>query len=142
MLRSVGRASTIMKNETERDNWHATKAFGRLCTMARNSLIGAAALTVMAAAAASTQANAQLFVGLQEAGFNGAAITIYPTGSNPGGAYGTFGVRDKSGHCCYPGSGDLPIFNQLLGTTIDVADSPGTLVVWMTTNGHMALPSL
>jgi hypothetical protein len=104
----------------------------------RFAALGAAALTVMAATAAPAQADAQLFVGLQEGG----AIAMYPTGTGPGGGYGTFGVSDNSGHCCYPGSGDLPIFNQLLGTTIDVAASPGTLVVWMTTTGHMAFPSL
>jgi hypothetical protein len=103
----------------------------------RFAALGAAALTIMVAATAPAQADAQLFVGLQEAGFNGGAITMTDFS-----AYGTFGVSDNSGHCCYPGSGDLPIFNQLLGTTIDVAATPGTLVVWMTTTGHMAFPSL
>jgi hypothetical protein len=108
----------------------------------RFAALGAAALTIMVAATAPAQADAQLFVGLQEAGFNGGAIAI-PGNFNPAtNGYGTFGVSDNSGHCCYPGSGDRPIFNQLLGTTIDVANTPGTLVVWMTTTGHMAFPSL
>ena len=77
-------------------------------------------------------------IGLQEAGVNGGAITIY---TGPPGAYGTFGTNNSA--AANPGTiPPTPTLPLLSGDTIDVCcNSPGppvgTLVVWMTTSGNL-----
>jgi hypothetical protein len=57
-----------MKSETERHMLPRSTASG---------MVAAAALTFMAAAAVPAHADPHLFIGLQEAGVNGGAITMY-----------------------------------------------------------------
>jgi len=57
------------------------------------AMAAAAALTVMATAAVPAQADPMNFIGLQEAGVNGGAITIY---TGPPLTYGTFGTNNSS----------------------------------------------
>jgi hypothetical protein len=101
---------------------------------------GAAALTVMAAAAAPAQADPQLFLGLQEAGVNGGAITMEPPPSPPL-AYGTFSHIDAFGLANPANITPFPTEPLLQGGTIEVSSEPRTLVVWMTTAGNLIGPT-
>jgi hypothetical protein len=81
-------------------------------------------------------ADPQLFIGLQQAGVNGGAITIY---TGPPTAYGTFFQSNNSGFV----TAAFATIPPLVGDTIDVCcNSPGTpggtLVVWMTATGNLA----
>jgi hypothetical protein len=97
----------------------------------------AAALTVMAATAAPAQADTALIIGLQEAGVNGGAITMYPTAAGLNAAYGTFSQVNPSGIGNPAQIAPTPTVPLLQAATIDVSTVPGTLVVWMTASGNL-----
>jgi hypothetical protein len=84
--------------------------------------------------ASTAQADTQFFIGLQQDGVNGGAITIYTAPPIP---YGTFSQTNNSGignPAQIPPTSTLPL---LSGNTIDVSTIPGTLVVWMTASGNL-----
>jgi len=117
-----------MKTETERHMLPRSTTLG---------MTAAAALTVMAAAAVPAQADPMLFIGLQQAGVNGGAIT--PVNGLVG-AYGTFSHIDAFG-LANPGNvTPFPTEPLLQGGTIEVSSEPGTLVVWLTTAGNLIGP--
>jgi hypothetical protein len=103
----------------------------------RSTAFGAAALTIMVAAAAPAQADPMQHIGLQEAG--GGPIIPY----QGAGLYGTF----FSNNAAYNNPAVIaptPTFPLLTGATTDAVDPefigstiPGTLVVWMTTTGNL-----
>jgi hypothetical protein len=82
--------------------------------------------------AAPAQADPMLFIGLQEAGFNGGAITMVP--GAPATGYGTFFQSNNSGFT----TAAFATIPPLAVNTIDVSNAPGTLVVWMTATGNLA----
>jgi hypothetical protein len=86
-------------------------------------------------AAAPAQADPQLFIGLQEAGVNGGAITMEPTA--PPTAYGTFFESNNAGLANPAAIAPTPTLPLLQADTIDVSIIPGTLVVWMTVSGNL-----
>jgi hypothetical protein len=102
--------------------------------MSMSHKLAAAALvsTVALSSAAPAQADPMNWIGLQEAGFNGGAITIY---TGPPSAYGTF---YESNNSSVPGAAISSTIPPLVGATIDVSITPGTLVVWMTNTGNLA----
>jgi hypothetical protein len=121
------RADIIMKTETER---HMLPRFTAL------TMTAAAVLTAMVAAAAPAQAGLLNFIGLQQDGVNGGAITIY---TGPPTAYGTFFQTNNSSFI----TESFATIPPLVGNTIDACcnnpGSPGgTLVVWMTNTGNLA----
>src|SRR2546423_48443 len=92
--------------------------------------------TVALSSAAPAQADPSLSIGLQEAGANGGAISMYPTASGPNTGYGTFSHSNNIG-TANPGEiAPTPTLPLLQGDTIDVSTVPGTLVVWMTANNN------
>ena len=96
------------------------------------SKLGAALVAVsVVLTVATAQADPANFIGLQEAGVNGGAITIY---TGPPTAYGTFFQTNNSSFV----TGSLGRIPPLVGDTIDVSNTPGTLVVWMTATGNLA----
>jgi hypothetical protein len=95
-------------------------------TPLRFAALGAAALTVMAAATAPAQADPQLSIGLQ---VNGGAISLCPCS-----ALGGFFSSINSGFV----TAALATIPPLVGNTIDVSSTPGTLAVWMTATGNLA----
>jgi len=99
----------------------------------RSAVLGAAALTVMAATAVPAQADPQLWIGLQAPGVNGGNITPFAGGTVE---YGHFGVRPAGGFA----SGQLPTAPPLLADAMVVSvDTPGTLIVWITITGYLPL---
>jgi hypothetical protein len=91
----------------------------------RFAAFGAAALTIMVAAAAPAQADPQLFLGLQAAGVNGGAITMEaPVGGDN--AYGTFSHIDISGLANPADIPPTPTLLLLQAFTIDMSTIPGT----------------
>jgi hypothetical protein len=103
--------------------------------------LSAAALTVMAAAAAPSQADPQVLLGEQAVAcsacpnpdVNNGAIDPYRGAT----AYGTFYSTSISG-LANPGNiPPTPTFPLLQGATLDASTIPGTLVVWMTTRGNL-----
>jgi hypothetical protein len=102
--------------------------------MSMSHKLAAAALVSAVALSSAAQADPQLFIGLQEAGFNGGTIVMYP---GPPTAYGTFFLSNNSG-LANPGAiAPTPTLPLLQADTIDVSIVPGTLVVWMTTTGNL-----
>jgi hypothetical protein len=95
--------------------------------LAAAALVSAVALS----SAAPAQAEPMNWIGLQEAGFNGGAITIY---TGPPAGYGTFFQSNNSSFA----TAALSTIPPLVGATIDVSTTPGTLVVWMTNTGNLA----
>jgi|SRR6516165_6538255 hypothetical protein len=113
-----------MKSEIERHMLSRSTALGMTVT---------AALTVMMAAAVPALADPMNFIGLQQAGVNGGAITIQ---NSPPGTYGTFSTNNSS--AANPGNiPPTPTLPLLSGNTLDGSTIPGTLVIWMTTTGNL-----
>ena len=103
----------------------------------RSAALGAAALTVMAAAAAPAQADPMHFIGLQET--DGGPIIPYQGAS----LYGTF-LSNNSAFNNPAVIAPTPTFPLLTGATTNAVDPtfigstiPGKLVVWMTTTGNL-----
>jgi hypothetical protein len=119
-----------MKIETQRHMLPRSTALG---------MAAAAALTVMAAAAVPAQSDPVLFIGLQQDGVNGGAITMEPPSSPPV-AYGTFSHIDAFGLANPANITPFPSLPLLQGGTIEVSSEPGTLVVWLTTAGNLIGP--
>src|SRR5262245_2661030 len=107
-----------MKTETERHMLPRSTTLG---------MTAAAALTVMAAAAVPAQADPMLFIGLQQDGVNGGAITLL---NSPIFRYGTFSQVSTSGENNPGNITPTPTLPLLQGGTIEVSSEPGTLVVW------------
>ena len=106
----------------------------------RSTALGmTAALTVMMAAAVPALADPMFFIGLQEAGINGGAITMQPASSPPT-IYGTFSHIDAFGLANPANITPFPTEPLLQGGTIEVSSEPGTLVVWLTTAGNLIGP--
>jgi hypothetical protein len=102
----------------------------------RFAALGAAALTIMVAAAAPAQADPLFLLGFQAPGVNGGAITG-EIPSSPDSVYGTFSQIRISG---LPNPADIPptpTLPLLQSSTIEMSTIPGTLVVWMTTIGNL-----
>jgi hypothetical protein len=114
-----------MKSETERHMLPRSTALG---------MTTAAALTVMVAAAVPAQ-GLPIFIGLQEAGVNDGAITIFNGPQNS--PYGTFIHTNNSLVANAEEIPPTPTLPLLSGDTIDVSVIPGTLVVWMTVTGNL-----
>jgi hypothetical protein len=90
-----------------------------------------AAALVGGAMALSTPANAAVFIGLQQSGFNGGAIVQVatdPTLAIFGGSYGTFSINAVSGAV-------TPMPHLLDTNSINVSGSTGVLHVWVTRTG-------
>jgi hypothetical protein len=100
----------------------------------RSAALGGATLTIIMAAAVPAQADPVLSIGLQEAGVNGGAITIY---TGPPTAYGTFFLSNNAGLANPAAIAPTATLPLLSGNTIDVSTIPGTLVVWMTASGNL-----
>jgi hypothetical protein len=92
--------------------------------LAAAALVSAVALS----SAAPAQADPMLFIGLQAASVNGGAIFMGP------GPAGTFFSSNNSGFV----TAALATIPPLVGDTIDVSATPGTLAVWMTATGNLA----
>jgi hypothetical protein len=76
-----------------------------------------------------------LFIGLQEDGVNGGAITmdLFPAQT----AYGTFYNTTNTGVHNPENIAVTPSVPLLSGNAIDASFIPGTLVVWMTVTGNL-----
>jgi hypothetical protein len=105
-------------------------------THLRFATFGAAALTAMVAAAVPAQ-GLPTFIGLQEDGVNGGAITIFTGPQNS--PYGTFIHTNNSLVANAEEIPPTPTLPLLSGDTIDVSVIPGTLVVWMTVTGNLGV---
>jgi hypothetical protein len=92
--------------------------------LAAAALVSAVALS----SAAPAQADPSLFIGLQAASVNGGAIFMGP------GPAGTFFSSNNSAFV----TAALATIPPLVGDTIDVSATPGTLAVWMTATGNLA----
>jgi len=115
---------TIMKS-TERHMLPRSTALGMTVT---------AALTVMVAAAVPAQ-GLPIFIGQQQDGVNGGAITMFTGPQNS--PYGTF-IHTNNSLVANPEELPLtPSVPLLSSDTINVSVIPGTLVVWMTVTGNL-----
>jgi hypothetical protein len=103
----------------------------------RSTALGAAALTIMVAAAAPAQADPLFLVGFQAPGVNGGAITMQIP-SSPDSGYGTFFQIRISGLGTPGDIPPTPTLPLLQGSTMEISTIlPGTLVVWMTVIGNL-----
>ena len=99
------------------------------------AIVSTAAVLAASVLAFSAPANASVYIGLQEAGVNGGAITNEGNGATTfsfGGTYGTFNVNNISGTA-------LPLPSILDSSALDaVASGAGTLNVFVTETGLTA----